>query len=112
MIPVAVLASCASGSAGDQHDASITVVVVLPDDWPDPIYPPEISIEHGWQRRFPTAGPRTEISLPEPGQYRVGAITGDGGCFDTAGVANAGNPTVELGDRATVRLIDSGEICD
>lgn len=114
IVLVAGLTSCAGESRDQPTSGSITIVVVLPDEWPDAIYPdePEITIEHGWQARFPTTGMRTDISLPEPGQYRVGAITGDGGCFDTAGVTIAGNPTVDVRDGDTVELVDTGEICD
>jgi hypothetical protein len=103
-----------AGQVDDSTRASISIIVVLPADWPDPIYPdpPELLIEHGSQIRLPTTGRRTDVDLPTPGEYRIGAITGDGGCFDTAGVGLAGNPTLDVRDGDTIRLIDTGEVCD
>jgi hypothetical protein len=93
-----------------------TIVVRLPDDWPDPIYPdtPTLVIEDEVGADIVTvpAGDGTMlVALPGPGTYRIGAITG-GGCFDTAGVAPRGNPPIEVADGDTIRLIDTGEICD
>jgi len=116
-----VLAGCSSTSPvavapRTVPDGSITITVIGPADWPNPIYPdpPEIVIEDATSletRRAMTDG-GTEVRLPAAGSYRVGAVTGDGGCFDTAGVTDAGNPPVEVDDGDTVQLIDTGEICD
>lgn len=92
------------------------MLVVLPDGWPEPIYPGEpvivVESESGDEFRFDTTGRRNRVSLARPGEYKVGAVIEDGGCYDTAGVADGGNPPIEVTDGAVLNLIDTGELCD
>ena len=120
MLPALALvatAGCTTASPDDPPGSDvIEIVVVLPVGWPEPFYPgqPEVTIERvdGPEVRFETTGRRTSVVLPEPGDYRVGAIIEDGGCFDTAGVANAGNPPVTVSNGDVFELVDTGELCD
>jgi hypothetical protein len=123
---VAALLAAACGSTAEPPEAStpgeldnsssVEIVVVLPVDWPSPAYPgrPVVVVEgiDGAEVRIAAPSERVTVDLPASGDYSVGAVIEDGGCFDTAGVADAGNPPVALDDGDVVRLQDTGELCD
>ena len=116
--PDDVDATVTTNTAPTEDDAgsSIEIVVVLPSDWPNPIYPgsPEVVVEaeDGEEFRTVADGDRITIQLPVSGHYSVGAVIEDGGCYDTAGVSDSGNRAIEVDDGDVIRLRDTGEICD
>jgi hypothetical protein len=112
----AACGSSAPGDTDDTADSSIEIVVALPDDWPNPMYTgrADVVVERvdGVEFRTPARDRRVTVQLPAHGDFTVGAVVEDGGCFDTAGVAQGGNPSVPLDDGDVVTLQDTGEICD
>ena len=116
--PDDVDAVVATSTALEEEDASssIEIVVVLPTDWPNPIYPgsPDVVVEadDGDEFRTVADGDRITLQLPSSGDYSVGAVIEDGGCYDTAGVSDSGNRAIEVDDGDVIRLRDTGEICD
>lgn len=100
----------------DEATSGIEITVVLPSGWPNPIYPgqPNVVIEDedDQEHVFTATDRRVSVQLPAAGDYSVGAMIEDGGCYDTAGIADAGNPPVSVADGDVFELRATGEICD